>query len=59
MTDKVIYVHAASLSEDSYQRIAASGGHTSISTESECSAGQGYPPIWRLRRPYTYSDRKE
>ncbi len=50
MTDKVIYVHAATLSEDSYQRIAASGGHTSISTESEQSAGQGYPPTWKLRR---------
>jgi 5-methylthioadenosine/S-adenosylhomocysteine deaminase len=50
MTDKVIYVHVASLSEDSYHRIAATGGHASISTESECSAGQGYPPTWKLRR---------
>ncbi|GAA4913117.1 amidohydrolase family protein [Streptomonospora salina] len=45
-----VYVHAASLSEDSYQRIAASGGSVSVSTESEQSAGQGYPPTWRLRR---------
>jgi cytosine/adenosine deaminase-related metal-dependent hydrolase len=45
-----IYVHAASLSEDSYQRIAATGGSVSVSTESEQSAGQGYPPTWTIRR---------
>lgn len=50
MTPSNIYVHAATLSEDSYQRIAASGGHASVATESEQSAGQGYPPTWRLRR---------
>ncbi len=50
MTPSTIYVHAATLSEDSYQRIAATGGHASVSTESEQSAGQGYPPTWRLRR---------
>ncbi len=50
MTPKTIYVHAATLSGDSYQRIAASGGHTSISAESEHNAGQGYPPTWMLRR---------
>jgi cytosine/adenosine deaminase-related metal-dependent hydrolase len=50
MTPKNIYVHAATLSEDSYQRIAATGGYTSISTESEDSAGQGYSPTWVLRR---------
>jgi 5-methylthioadenosine/S-adenosylhomocysteine deaminase len=50
MTPKVTYVHAATLSEDSYQRIAASGGTVSVSTESEQSAGQGYPPTWQLRR---------
>ncbi len=44
MTPSTIYVHAATLSEDSYQRIAATGGHASVSTESEQSAGQGYPP---------------
>src|SRR5712692_5414517 len=50
MTPSTIYVHAATLSEDSYQRIAATGGHTSISAESEQNAGQGYPPTWQLRR---------
>ena len=45
-----IYVHAATLSEDSYHRIAASGGSVSVSTESEQSAGQGYPPTWQLRK---------
>ncbi len=50
MTPKVTYVHASSLSEDSYQRIAASGGSVSLSTESEQNAGQGYPPSWQLRR---------
>jgi len=50
MTPSTIYVHAATLSEDSYQRIAATGGHASVSTESEQNAGQGYPPTWLLRR---------
>jgi len=50
MTPSTIYVHAATLSEDSYQRIAATGGQASVSTESEQSAGQGYPPTWLLRR---------
>jgi cytosine/adenosine deaminase-related metal-dependent hydrolase len=50
MTPDVTYVHAATLSEDSYQRIAASGGAVSVSTESEQSAGQGYPPTWELRK---------
>ncbi len=50
MTPDVVYVHSATLSEDSYQRIAASGAHVSVSTESEQSAGQGYPPTWQLRR---------
>ena len=49
MTERSIYVHAATLSTDSYHRIAATGGHASLSTESECSAGQGYPPTWKLR----------
>ena len=44
-----IYVHAATLSDDSYQRIAATGGSVSVSTESEQSCGQGYPPTWALR----------
>ena len=50
MTPHVTYVHAATLSEDSYQRIAATGGNASVSTESEQSAGQGYPPTWELRK---------
>jgi cytosine/adenosine deaminase-related metal-dependent hydrolase len=50
MTPDVTYVHAATLSDDSYQRIAASGGAASVSTESEQSAGQGYPPTWALRK---------
>src|SRR3954466_1325930 len=50
MTPETIYVHAATLDEDSYHRIAATGGSASVSTESEQSAGQGYPPTWRLRQ---------
>jgi cytosine/adenosine deaminase-related metal-dependent hydrolase len=49
MTPATIYVHAATLNPDSYNRIAATGGSVSVSTESEQSAGQGYPPTWRLR----------
>jgi len=50
MTPQTIYVHSASLSADSYNRIAATGGTVSLSTESEQSAGQGYPPTWKLRK---------
>ncbi|HWF82258.1 MAG TPA: amidohydrolase family protein [Streptosporangiaceae bacterium] len=50
MNERTVYVHAASLSADSYQRIAATGGSVSLSTESEQSAGQGYPPTWKLRQ---------
>ncbi|MFG2074774.1 amidohydrolase family protein [Nonomuraea maritima] len=49
MEPGTIYVHAASLSADSYHRIAATGGFVSVSTESEQSAGQGYPPTWAIR----------
>jgi 5-methylthioadenosine/S-adenosylhomocysteine deaminase len=49
MTPATIYVHSATLSADSYHRIAATGGSVSLSTESEQSAGQGYPPTWKLR----------
>jgi cytosine/adenosine deaminase-related metal-dependent hydrolase len=49
MTPETVYVHSASLSTDSYHRIAATGGSVSVSTESEQSAGQGYPPTWALR----------
>lgn len=50
MTPETVYVHAATLSEDSYQRIAATGGHASVSAESEASCGQGYPSSWALRK---------
>src|SRR3954452_25282103 len=50
MTPETIYVHAATLEPDSYHRIAATGGWASVSTESEQSAGQGYPPTWTLRK---------
>src|ERR1700712_646464 len=50
MTPDVNYVHASTLTDDSYQRIAATGGSASVSTESEQSAGQGYPPTWHLRK---------
>jgi len=49
MTPETVYVHAATLTHDSYNRIAATGGSVSVSTESEQSAGQGYPPTWQLR----------
>jgi cytosine/adenosine deaminase-related metal-dependent hydrolase len=50
MGPETVYVHAASLTTDSYHRIAATGGSVSVSTESEQSAGQGYPPTWQVRR---------
>ena len=46
---ETVYVHAASLSTDSYHRIAATGGSISVSAESRTSAGQGYPPTWQVR----------
>jgi 5-methylthioadenosine/S-adenosylhomocysteine deaminase len=49
MTPDTIYVHATTLSQDSYHRIAATGGSVSVATESEHSAGQGYPATWALR----------
>lgn len=49
LNERSIFVHAATLSADSYHRIAATGGSVSVSTESEQSAGQGYPPTWALR----------
>jgi 5-methylthioadenosine/S-adenosylhomocysteine deaminase len=50
MTPGTMYVHAATLSPESYHKIAATGGFASVSTESECNAGQGYSPTWRLRK---------
>jgi cytosine/adenosine deaminase-related metal-dependent hydrolase len=49
MSPETIYVHASTLSDDSYHRIAATGGSASVSTESEETAGQGYPSSWKLR----------
>lgn len=49
MEPGTVYVHAATLGQDSYQRIAATGGIVSLSTESEQSCGQGYPPSHSLR----------
>jgi 5-methylthioadenosine/S-adenosylhomocysteine deaminase len=49
MTPGNVYVHSATLNSDSYNRIAATGGTVSVSTESEQSCGQGYPPTWVLR----------
>src|SRR5687768_7874576 len=49
LDERHVFVHAATLSTDSYHRIAATGGSVSVSTESEQSAGQGYPPTWALR----------
>ena len=50
MGEDNVYVHAATLTTDSYHRIAATGGSVSVSTESEQSTGQGYPPTWQVRR---------
>src|ERR1700728_3964854 len=50
MTPETTYVHSPTLTTDSYQRIAASGGSISVATESEQSAGQGYPPTWQVRK---------
>ncbi|WP_168626323.1 amidohydrolase family protein [Cryobacterium sp. BB736] len=45
-----VYVHAATLSDESYQKIAATGGTVSLATESEQTCGQGYPPAAALRK---------
>ena len=50
MEEGFTYVHAASLTEDSYLKIAATGGNVSLATESEDTCGQGYPPIHQLRK---------
>ena len=50
MTPEVTYVHATTLRPDSYQKIAATGGTVSVATESEQSAGQGYPSTWEIRK---------
>lgn len=50
MTPEVCYVHSSTLSDASYQKIAATGGTVSVATESEQSAGQGYPSTWAIRQ---------
>jgi cytosine/adenosine deaminase-related metal-dependent hydrolase len=50
MVEGNMYVHAATLSPDSYQRIAATGGFASVAAESESSCGQGYPSSWTIRK---------
>jgi len=50
MEEGFTYVHAASLSADSYLKIAATGGNVSLATESEDTCGQGYPPLHQLRK---------
>jgi len=50
MKEGYTYVHAASLSQDSYLKIAATGGNVSLATESEDTCGQGYPPLHELRK---------
>jgi len=45
-----VYVHAATLNDESYQMIAATGGTVSLATESEQTCGQGYPPAHALRK---------
>lgn len=49
MDEHSLYVHPASLSQQSYRRIADSGGTTSVSAESEQHAGQCYPPTRAAR----------
>ncbi|MCV2490625.1 amidohydrolase family protein [Geodermatophilus sp. YIM 151500] len=58
MTPDTVYVHASTLTRDSYQRIAATGGSISVATESECSAGQGHAPteqVLQYRIPVSLS----
>lgn len=50
MAEGYTYVHAATLSDDSYRMIAATGGNVSLATESEDTCGQGYPPLFNLRK---------
>jgi cytosine/adenosine deaminase-related metal-dependent hydrolase len=50
MTPETTYVHASTLTRDSYQRIAATGGSISVATESECSAGQGHAPTEQVQQ---------
>ncbi|QNP74250.1 amidohydrolase family protein [Streptomyces roseirectus] len=49
LSPSVTLVHAGSLSDGSYRRIAGKGAFLSIASESELSAGQGYPPTAKAR----------
>lgn len=49
MEPGTVYVHCASLNDDSLNMIAATGGVASLATESEFTCGQGYPPSHRVR----------
>jgi len=49
LTPSLTLVHAGSLGDDSYRRIAAGGTYLSVASESELSAGQGYPPTAKAR----------
>src|SRR4029079_14445011 len=53
MTPETIYVHAATLDEDSYHRIAATGGSVSASAGNEDGRGQGDSATLRVARHYT------
>src|SRR3954470_14615554 len=44
MTPETTYVHASTLTRDSYQRIAATGGSISGGTAAEGTAGEGQAP---------------
>src|SRR4051794_28510035 len=50
MTPETVYVHAATLTEDSYQRIAATGGSVSGFAGGGASGGPGDPPPWARRQ---------
>jgi cytosine/adenosine deaminase-related metal-dependent hydrolase len=45
LTPSCTLVHADTLSDDSYRRIAAGGAYLSVSAESESGYGQGYPAV--------------
>lgn len=50
LSPSTVLVHASTLSDDAYRRIADGGAHLSISSESELNAGQGYPPTAKARQ---------
>ncbi len=40
-----VYIHATQFSDETFRKIAGSGGHVSIATTIEMSMGHGMPPI--------------